>query len=99
MELYGTSRGCLDDSNCVYPSGSSELCSCLGSCIAEINEGVQAGFEKVGRLVIVPYELSVENSELTPSFKLIPHMIEAKFRSYMKDPVPDDALIVKVGDM
>ncbi|OFZ13606.1 MAG: hypothetical protein A2Z20_09750 [Bdellovibrionales bacterium RBG_16_40_8] len=86
----------LTDSTCALPSSESLLCTCLGSCVSEINSSIKSDIERVDRIVIVPHELTIENHELTPSFKLIPSVIEERYKEYMQDESPQDALIFRL---
>lgn len=98
VELFGVNKSVgLDNSCCKYPCSSAHLNECLNGCLKDINAMVQAGFERVGRVVIVPRELSIENSELTPSFKLVPRVIEERYRDYMAELLPSDAFAFQVG--
>jgi long-subunit acyl-CoA synthetase (AMP-forming) len=98
FELFGVKKdSCFDESGCQYPCSNSTLNDCLGTCVAEINSSVQAGFERVGKVVIVPHELSIDKRELTPSFKLVPRVIEDHYRNYMTETLPPDAHTFQVG--
>ena len=102
-DLFQAKKCCgLDESSCKYPGSMPELNHCLMDCVKQINEACKAGFETIERVVIVPKELTIENKELTPSFKVVPRVLESHFKNYI-DPVienrlqdlPVDALLVE----
>jgi len=72
-----------DDPGCDFPQSCSSLASCLSSCVEEINTYQLSGFERIGKALVIQRELSLEENELTPSFKLIPRRIEEKYKPYI----------------
>jgi len=64
---------------CARPQDSEQLAHCLSECMAQINAQQATGFETIRRAVVVGRELSIEDNELTPSFKLIPRRIEERY--------------------
>ncbi len=71
-------RRCGDD-GCARPQDSEQLARCLSNCMLEINARQAAGFESIRRALVVGRELSIDDNELTPSFKLIPRRIEERY--------------------
>jgi len=69
----------LVDHHCTCPASLDGLADCLGACIEEIQVKRGVCFEKVDAAVLMDRELSLENDELTPSFKMIPRRIEKHF--------------------
>lgn len=96
--------GAPADGTCECPSGDDSLAACLATCIHRFNQKATARFERIERAVVVCAEPSLESGELTPSFKLIPRAVEAKYRQHMRaleqhadDELPDDAIPVHPG--
>ncbi len=71
--------GHCGDDGCARPQDCEQLASCLSNCMAEINARQATGFESIRRALVVDRELSIEDNELTPSFKLIPRCIEQRY--------------------
>lgn len=101
-ELMAASvRNKLEDPVCAFPESCASLSNCLSNCVDEINTYQLSGFERIGRALVIQRELSLEENELTPSFKLIPRRIEEKYKTYIEamqsqayDSLPDDAFII-----
>ena len=94
-------RNQINDPACEFPSSCKSLSSCLSSCVDEINTYQLTGFERIGRALVIQRELSLEENELTPSFKLIPRRIEEKYQPYIEamqrqdyDNLPADAFVI-----
>lgn len=93
----------LDESACEHPCDLSHFSECLGVCLQKVNHAAGAKFEIIKKAVIVAQEPSIENNELTPSFKLISKTIEEKYQKYIRaleenkpGELPDDGYIVDV---
>ena len=103
-ELMAASvRNQMDDPGCEFPGSCASLSSCLSSCVDEINTYQLTGFERIGKALVIQRELSLEENELTPSFKLIPRRIEEKYQAYIQvmqqqdyDNLPDDAYVIEL---
>ncbi|MCF8474975.1 MAG: AMP-binding protein [Emcibacter sp.] len=103
-ELMAASvRNQKDDPGCEFPRSCQSLSSCLSSCVDEINTYQLTGFERVGKALVIQRELSLEENELTPSFKLIPRRIEEKYKPYIEamqnenyESLPSDAFIIEL---
>ncbi len=101
-ELMAASvRNQQDDPGCEFPGSCASLSSCLSGCVDEINTYQLTGFERIGKALVIQRELSLEENELTPSFKLIPRRIEEKYQPYIKamqeenyDDLPHDAFVI-----
>lgn len=96
-------RNKLDDPGCVFPGSCESLSSCLSSCVEEINTYQLTGFERIGKALVIQRELSLEENELTPSFKLIPRRIEEKYKPYIDvmqaedyENLPSDAYVIEL---
>jgi long-chain acyl-CoA synthetase len=72
-------EGCGSSNGCAHPNDAGQLAHCLSNCMAEINARPAAGFETIRRALVVGRELSIDENELTPSFKLIPKRIEERY--------------------
>ncbi len=101
--MAATVRNQRDDPACAFPSSCASLSNCLSNCVDEINTYQLSGFERIGRALVIQRELSLEENELTPSFKLIPRRIEEKYKQYIEamqqqayDDLPDDAFILEL---
>jgi len=102
--LTGQQNKALDHSDCAYPRSLDGLAACLGCCIAELQDQRGVRFEKLDAAVLVDRELSLENDELTPSFKLIPRRIERHYAAYIEamqeqryEQLPEDAHVVQLS--
>jgi 2-dehydropantoate 2-reductase len=88
---------------CSHPRHINALSNCLGKCIRDINENRDVGFRNIKEALIIDRELSLENNELTPSFKLIPTSVEEHFSDYITamlerryEDLPDDAHVIAI---
>ncbi len=103
-ELMAASvRNQQEDPSCKFPGSCASLSSCLSSCVDEINTYQLTGFERIGKALVIQRELSLEENELTPSFKLIPRRIEEKYQSYIEamqseeyGSLPTDAYVIEL---
>ncbi|PCI50928.1 MAG: hypothetical protein COB49_03170, partial [Alphaproteobacteria bacterium] len=103
-ELMAASvRNQQDDPGCEFPGSCASLSSCLSSCVDEINTYQLTGFEPIGKALVIQRELSLEENELTPSFKLIPRSIEQKYKTYIEamqnedyNNLPADAYVIEL---
>ncbi len=101
-ELMAASlRNQMDDPVCKFPGDCQSLSHCLSSCVEEINNYQLTGFERIGKALVIQRELTLEENELTPSFKLIPRRIEEKYKPYIDamqaedyDNLPPDAFVI-----
>jgi len=105
FELFGLRKvGPLDEPGCVCPLSLSDLKKCLNDCLQTINSGMKVKSERIAAAVIVNRELSIENNELTPSFKLVPRRIEEEFGSFIRclangtfDGMPEGGFPIVIG--
>ena len=91
---------------CAQPTEPAQLAHCLSRCMTEINTRQAAGFEAIRRAVVVGRELSIEDDELTPSFKLIPRRIEERYADCIQamelgryDQLPDDVFVLTLEEI
>ncbi len=68
---------------CARPRDLNALSNCLGKCVKAINAQRKTPFKRIEHALIIDRELSLENNELTPSFKLIPKRIEEMYQPYI----------------
>ena len=71
--------------------------------MAQINAQQATGFETIRRALVVGRELSIDNNELTPSFKLIPRRIEERYADCIEameqgryEQLPDDVYVLEL---
>lgn len=88
---------------CSRPRHLNALSNCLGKCIRHINDRRDSGFRNIKEALLIDRELSLENNELTPSFKLIPGRVEEHFSDYITamlerryDELPSDAHVIAI---
>lgn len=97
LEVCGRVPGCAN------PDNSEQLARCLSSCVADINAQEAAGFRTIRRALVIGRELSIEDNELTPSFKLIPKQIEQRYADCIRameedhyEGLPDDVFVLNL---
>lgn len=66
---------------CVCPDGFQDFANCLGNCLKKMNNCIDAKFMHVKGAMLLDYELTIENEELTPSMKLAPNMVGKAFKA------------------
>ncbi len=109
--LVFPNKDCMDAANdtqtasyeCSRPRHLNALSNCLGKCIRNLNERRNSSFRNIKEALLIDRELSIENSDLTPSFKLIPGSIEEHFGDYIAamlerryDDLPSDAHVIAI---
>ena len=105
-ELLAAKKGnVLDQSACVYPKCLKNLAGCLSQCIGNVNTQSQTKFERIQKALLIERELTIENNELTPSFKLVPRKIEENYSVYIKAMIeqryrdlPPDAYVIDLPE-
>lgn len=65
---------------CDCPKGCEHFSKCLQKCLKKMNESLEAKYSQVKKAMLLDYELSIENEELTPSMKLSPKVVERVFK-------------------
>jgi 2-dehydropantoate 2-reductase len=105
VELFSAEPGVqFGDEVCSHPRCARDLSACLGSCLNQLNERAPSGFERFKRAILVMREPTLENGEITPSFKLIPKAIEKNYQLYVdllqgenyEGKARDDAMIINI---
>lgn len=92
------------DRVCENPASPGQLARCLSDCIHAMNRNQGFPYERVERALVINRELSLENNELTPSFKLVPQSVHDNFKTYIDcmcsgrpDLLPSDAYVVELN--
>ncbi|MFQ6677582.1 MAG: AMP-dependent synthetase/ligase [Fidelibacterota bacterium] len=67
--------------NCQCPSGMEDYVQCLTKCLNKWNQSIDAKFSRYKKAMLIDYELSIENEELTPSMKLSPNRVGNIFKA------------------
>jgi len=98
-------EGCGRVPDCANPDDPKQLAHCLSSCVADINAQEAAGFRSICRALVIGRELSIEDNELTPSFKLIPKQIEQRYADCIRameqddyEGLPDDVFVLNLEE-
>ncbi len=93
----------LDDMECSHPDHNDSLTTCFSRCLHKINCHQNVKFEHIQKAIIIDQELTLENDELTPSFKIIPRNIEKNYKEYIDammqnktDQLPANSYVVEV---
>ena len=92
-----------DESECTYPDTLETLSTCFSKCLHKINCDINAKFQYIEKAVLIDRKLSLENNELTPSFKIIPRNIEKNYKEYIDcmienrcEDLPEDSYVIDV---
>jgi long-chain acyl-CoA synthetase len=101
QDLYGVSRERAGD-GCGAPGCAKDFSECLKVCLGEINESF-ARFERICCAAIILSEPSIEEGELTPSFKLVPTKIHARYQHIIDAlengrELPEGSFLVELED-
>ncbi|NOY05106.1 MAG: AMP-binding protein [Chlorobi bacterium] len=67
--------------SCECPRSLADLSSCLNRCLRILNDSMTVKFYRLNAAMLVDYELSIENEELTPSMKLAPNVVGKVFKA------------------
>ena len=81
MLLSGKSNLTEMKDGCDCPDGCDDLAKCLGRCVKKMNDSLDAKYSQVKKAMLLDYELSIENEELTPSMKLAPNTVAKVFQA------------------
>jgi long-subunit acyl-CoA synthetase (AMP-forming) len=66
---------------CACPSRLEEFAACLKNCLREINLTIEEKYARLHTAMLIDYELTIENEELTPSMKLAPNVVGKVFKA------------------
>lgn len=82
------------DEGCFCPRNLNELGRCLTGCLKTANDTIHQKFSKLKSAAVILDELSIDNATLTPSMKMAPNNVLAKYRDHLRklygDDVPTD---------
>jgi len=67
--------------DCKCPEGMDDYFNCLSDCLLKWNNANDAKFSRYKKAMLIDYELSIENEELTPSMKLAPNVVGKVFKA------------------
>lgn len=85
---------------CKCPRHMEEFARCLKNCLGEINHAIDEKYARLKAAMLIDYELSIENEELTPSMKLAPNVVGRVFKANIEnlygteEPLPDPVYII-----
>ncbi|MDP7007189.1 MAG: AMP-binding protein [Candidatus Poseidoniia archaeon] len=65
---------------CQCPSNMLEYLKCLSECLKIWNQAITPKYARYKKALVLDYELTIENEELTPSMKLSPKVVENIFQ-------------------
>jgi malonyl-CoA/methylmalonyl-CoA synthetase len=71
------------DEGCFCPRSLDELGRCLSGCLMTANGEIKQKFAKLKSAAIIWDELSIDDSTLTPSMKMIPKNVLAKYKDHL----------------
>lgn len=87
---------------CKCPPDLQTLSCCLANCLALLNQNNDVRYSRLQSALLLDYELTIDNEELTPSMKLSPNKVADVFKArieqlYGDNPiVEDDVYIIKL---
>jgi long-subunit acyl-CoA synthetase (AMP-forming) len=79
--LAGNSNSTDIKDGCDCPKGCEDFAICLSRCVKKMNDTLEKKYARVKKAMLLNYELSIENEELTPSMKLAPNAIAKAFKA------------------
>lgn len=79
--LSGNSNSTDIKEGCDCPQDCLDFANCLSRCVKKMNDSLEAKYSRVQKAMLVDYELSIENEELTPSMKLAPNTVAKVFKA------------------
>jgi len=88
--------------NCKCPEGMDDYLDCLSDCLLKWNETNETKFSRYKKAMLIDYELSIENNELTPSMKLAPNVVGKVFKAEIEslynpsEMKPEDVYIINM---
>ncbi len=66
---------------CDCPTGMNDYAKCLQECLQRWNHSILPKYSRYKKAILIDYELSIENEELTPSMKLAPNIVGKVFKA------------------
>mgnify|MGYP002725540415 CR=1 FL=1 len=81
--------------NCKRPVNLTEFVHCLKTCMNRWNKSIDAKYSRIKKGVLIDYELTIENDELTPSMKLAPNVVTKVFKAQIEQLYNSDEKITE----
>ncbi len=74
----------LQSLDCKCPTGMDDYFHCLSNCLQKWNQSIDTKYSRYKKAMLIDYELSIENEELTPSMKLSPNVVGKVFQAHIE---------------
>lgn len=71
------------EEGCFCPRNLNELGKCLQGCLHDANGDIKQKFSKIKSAAIINTELSLDDNTLTPSMKVAPKNVLAKYKNHL----------------
>ncbi|MCK6640279.1 MAG: AMP-binding protein [Bacteroidia bacterium] len=90
------------EEGCFCPRSLNELGRCLTGCLAKANESIGQKFSKVKSAAVIMDELSLDSNTLTPSIKVAPKNVVAKYKAHLHNlygdhvPVNEEVYVIEL---
>ncbi len=78
---------------CECPHGLKDFALCLDRCLKNLNNSIDEKYSRIKSAMLVDYELSIENAELTPSMKLAPNVVCKVFKANIENLYGSDEVL------
>ena len=66
---------------CKSPKNLGDFACCLSHCLQKLKNRIDVKYARPHAAMLIDYELSIENEELTPSMKLAPNVLARVFKA------------------
>jgi len=76
--------GEIIDKDCECPQNLRDFSNCINNCLPRWNDSISAKYSQLKKALLLDYELSIENEELTPSMKLAPNVVGKVFKAQIE---------------
>lgn len=92
----------LQSQDCKCPTGMDDYFHCLSNCLQKWNQSIDTKYSRYKKAMLVDYELSIENEELTPSMKLSPNVVGKVFKAHIEslyepsEMVPENVYVINL---
>jgi long-subunit acyl-CoA synthetase (AMP-forming) len=90
---------------CFCPRNINELGRCLTGCLHDANCAIGQKFAKVKSAVVIDGKLSLDDNTLTPSMKVAPKNVVAKYKNHLRNlfgdnvPVEEEVYIIELDNI
>ncbi|MFQ6612452.1 MAG: AMP-dependent synthetase/ligase [Fidelibacterota bacterium] len=87
---------------CACPNQLEAFADCLKNCLKEINQAIEEKYARLHTAMLIDYELTIENEELTPSMKLAPNVVGKVFKANIEylfddgEPIKEPVYIINL---